>query len=124
LFHYLLWQDVAKEAVSVDEHWDLYVEANQAFARKVADIYTPGDLIWIHDYHLLLVPGMLRKLFPDATIGLFVHTPFPSSEIFRCLPSTLLFDSLPLSLRPGPMNPGRKEVLEGMLGANLVCFQV
>ncbi len=87
LFHYLLWQDVAKEVVSVDEHWEEYVEANQAFARKVAEVYAPGDTVWIHDYHLLLVPGILRKLLPEATVGLFVHTPFPSSEVFRCLPS-------------------------------------
>ena len=64
-----------------------------------------GDLIWIHDYHLLLVPSLLRQSLPDAAVGLFVHTPFPSSEIFRCLPR-------------------RKEILDGMLGANLVCFQV
>lgn len=64
-----------------------------------------GDLIWIHDYHLLLVPSLLRQTLPEAAIGLFVHTPFPSSEIFRCLPR-------------------RKEILDGMLGANLICFQV
>lgn len=68
--------------------------------------HTPlGDLIWIHDYHLLLVPSLLRQSLPEAAVGLFVHTPFPSSEIFRCLPR-------------------RKEILDGMLGANLVCFQV
>ena len=65
---------------------------------------TQGDLIWIHDYHLLLVPSLLSQVLPDAAVGLFVHTPFPSSEVFRCVPR-------------------RKEILDGMLGANLICFQ-
>lgn len=77
---------------------------NAAYAKRVAEIYQPGDLIWVHDYHLLLVPQLLRQLIPEAVVGLFVHTPFPSSEIFRCLPK-------------------RKEILDGMLGAHLVCFQ-
>ncbi|THH12060.1 hypothetical protein EW145_g216 [Phellinidium pouzarii] len=104
LFHYLLWQDVASESASADEHWREYVAANRVYAEAVASVYKPGDLVWVHDYHLLLVPQMLRALVPDAVTGLFVHTPFPSSEIFRCLPR-------------------RDEILDGMLGANLVCFQ-
>jgi trehalose-6-phosphate synthase len=58
------------------------------------DVYRPGDLIWVHDYHLLLVPKLLRLLVPDVYVGLFVHTPWPSSEVFRCLPrmcTTALF---------------------------------
>lgn len=92
LFHYLLWQDVATELPSVSEHWDAYRNANEAYAKKLASIYRPGDLIWVHDYHLLLIPKMFRgisKKTQDAYIGLFVHTPFPSSEVFRCLPSEL-----------------------------------
>ncbi|TFY57632.1 hypothetical protein EVG20_g8465 [Dentipellis fragilis] len=134
LFHYLLWQDVAPNSnsasFSADAHWPPYEAANAAFARRVAEIYQPGDLVWVHDYHLLLVPRMIRGLVgegadadgqalpqahPDGSaqvpgqgqgicIGLFVHTPWPSSEVFRCLPR-------------------RKEILDGMLGANLVCFQ-
>ncbi|KZT69086.1 glycosyltransferase family 20 protein [Daedalea quercina L-15889] len=104
LFHYLLWQDVATEYASADAHWGAYSAVNEAFAKRVVEVYKPGDLIWIHDYHLLLVPSMLRQALPEAAVGLFVHTPFPSSEIFRCLPR-------------------RKEILDGMLGANLVCFQ-
>ncbi|EJF56796.1 trehalose 6-phosphate phosphatase [Dichomitus squalens LYAD-421 SS1] len=104
LFHYLLWQDVATEYASADAHWAPYEAVNSAFAKRVAEVYRPGDLIWIHDYHLLLVPSLLRQTLPDATVGLFVHTPFPSSEVFRCLPR-------------------RKEILDGMLGANLICFQ-
>ncbi|TCD60628.1 threalose-6-phosphate phosphatase [Steccherinum ochraceum] len=79
-------------------------EANAIFAQAVVDIYQPGDLIWVHDYHLLLAPLLIRQALPEAAIGLFVHTPFPSSEVFRCLPR-------------------RKEILDGMLGANLICFQ-
>ena len=104
LFHYLLWQDVATEYASADTHWAPYAAVNAAFARRVAEVYRPGDLIWIHDYHLLLVPSLLRQTLPDAAVGLFVHTPFLSSEVFRCLPR-------------------RKEILDGMLGANLICFQ-
>ncbi|KAI0363228.1 trehalose 6-phosphate phosphatase [Pilatotrama ljubarskyi] len=104
LFHYLLWQDVATEYASADTHWAPYAAVNAAFARRVAEVYRPGDMVWIHDYHLLLVPSLLRQALPDVAVGLFVHTPFPSSEIFRCLPR-------------------RKEILDGMLGANLICFQ-
>ena len=105
LFHYLLWQDVAHESAGNDEaQWQAYAEACRLYAEAVARVYKPGDLVWVHDYHLLLVPQLLRQLVPDAITGLFVHTPFPSSEVFRCLPR-------------------RREVLDGMLGANLVCFQ-
>jgi len=104
LFHYLLWQDVVTEYSSADQYYPYYEAANAGFARKIAEIYRPGDLIWIHDYHLLLLPRLIRESLPDAVVGLFVHTPFPSSEVFRCLPR-------------------RREILDGMLGANLVCFQ-
>ncbi|KAI0782046.1 trehalose 6-phosphate phosphatase [Abortiporus biennis] len=104
LFHYLLWQDVATEYASADAHWPPYQTANEDFAKKLTEVYQPGDLIWIHDYHLLLCPSLIRQSLPEAAIGLFVHTPFPSSEVFRCLPR-------------------RKEILDGMLGANLICFQ-
>lgn len=90
IFHYLLWQDVSPTSLSAsfsaDEHWAPYEQANTAFARKIVDIYRPGDLILVHDYHLLLVPKLLRLLVPDIYVGLFVHTPWPSSEVFRCLP--------------------------------------
>lgn len=89
LFHYLLWQDVATEYASADSHYPFYEAANAVFARRIAEVYKPGDLIWVHDYHLLLLPKLLRELIPEAVLGLFVHTPFPSSEVFRCLPSML-----------------------------------
>ncbi|UZJ52633.1 hypothetical protein CBS101457_001953 [Exobasidium rhododendri] len=105
LFHYLLWQDVPGDRKNWEDFsWDAYVAANEAYARRIAEQHRPGDLVWIHDYHLLLVPQMLRKLVPDAHIGLFIHAPFPSSEVFRCLPQ-------------------RREIIEGMLGADLACFQ-
>jgi trehalose 6-phosphate synthase/phosphatase len=98
LFHYLL--DQVPLQVS---HWDSYVEANQAFADVVAAHYRPGDLIWVHDYQLFLLPGLLRERLPGARIGFFLHIPFPSEELFRTLPS-------------------RDRLLEGMLGADLVGF--
>ncbi|CAO1629570.1 unnamed protein product [Parajaminaea phylloscopi] len=105
LFHYLLWQDVPGDHRGWEDYsWEAYHAANVAFAQKIASEYRPGDLVWIHDYHLLLVPALLRQLVPSAHIGLFVHAPFPSSEIFRCLPK-------------------RREIVEGMLGADLACFQ-
>ncbi len=98
LFHYLLDQ-VPLQA----SDWDAYVQANEQFAEVVAEQYQPGDLIWIHDYQLLLLPGLLRRRLPDARIGFFLHIPFPSEELFRTLPA-------------------RDRLLEGMLGADLVGF--
>jgi trehalose 6-phosphate synthase/phosphatase len=84
-------------------NWKVYESVNQRFAEIVADHYRPGDLVWVHDYQLALVPRLLRRLVPDALIGFFLHIPFPSSEVFRIL-------------------PWRAQILEGMLGANLVGF--
>ncbi|HJR15763.1 MAG TPA: bifunctional alpha,alpha-trehalose-phosphate synthase (UDP-forming)/trehalose-phosphatase [Gemmatimonadales bacterium] len=98
LFHYLLDQ--------VPLHvrdWDAYVEVNERFADIVAQHYQPGDLIWVHDYQLLLLPDLLRKRLPDARIGFFLHIPFPSEELFRTLPE-------------------RDRLLRGLLGADLVGF--
>jgi trehalose 6-phosphate synthase/phosphatase len=98
LFHYLLDQ-VPLQA----SDWDAYVQANEHFAEVVTAQYRAGDLIWIHDYQLLLLPGMLRRRLPEARIGFFLHIPFPSEELFRTLPA-------------------RGQLLEGMLGADLVGF--
>jgi trehalose 6-phosphate synthase/phosphatase len=98
LFHYLLDQ--------VPLHvrdWDAYAEVNELFADIVAEHYRPGDLIWVHDYQLLLLPDLLRKRLPDARIGFFLHIPFPSEELFRTLPE-------------------RDRLLRGLLGADLVGF--
>ena len=103
LFNYQV-PDHPKSKAYADHSWDFYVKVNQAFADSIVHEYKHGDSIWIHDYHLLLVPGMIRKQLPDARIGFFLHTAFPSSEVFRCLAM-------------------RKQLLEGMLGANLIVFQ-
>lgn len=103
VFHYQI-PDHPKSKAYEDHSWIYYVNLNQAFADNIVKSYKRGDIIWIHDYHLLLVPGMVRKKLPDAKIGFFLHTAFPSSEVFRCLSV-------------------RKELLEGVLGANLVAFQ-
>jgi trehalose 6-phosphate synthase/phosphatase len=84
--------------------WEAYVEANHTFCKTVAERYRPGDLVWVHDYHLMLLPQMLRDELPDAAVGFFLHIPFPSSEIF-------------------PILPRREELLVGLLGADLVVFQ-
>ncbi|OJK05361.1 hypothetical protein ASPACDRAFT_74855 [Aspergillus aculeatus ATCC 16872] len=103
VFHYQI-PDNPKSKAYEDHSWIYYVKTNQAFAEKIAQKWKRGDSIWIQDYHLLLVPAMLRKLLPDAQIGFFLHIAFPSSEVFRCLAP-------------------RKELLEGILGANLIGFQ-
>jgi len=98
LFHYLL------DRIPLwSRDWDAYERANQRFADLVVEHYRPGDVIWVHDYQLMLVPGMLRRRLPSATIGFFLHIPFPASEAFRIL-------------------PWREEILEGLLGADLIGF--
>jgi trehalose 6-phosphate synthase/phosphatase len=84
--------------------WTAYVEANQRFRDAVLEQIRPGDVVWIHDYHLMLLPQLLREAAPSATIGFFLHIPFPNSEMFRILPR-------------------RAEVLRGLLGADLLAFQ-
>ncbi|RJQ69406.1 MAG: bifunctional alpha,alpha-trehalose-phosphate synthase (UDP-forming)/trehalose-phosphatase [Desulfobacteraceae bacterium] len=83
--------------------FDAYINVNGAFAQTVAGRVRTGNVIWIHDYHLMLLPGLLREQRPDLKIGFFFHTPFPSYEIFRC-------------------HPNRRELLEGLLGADLIGF--
>lgn len=84
--------------------WSDYVKMNEAYAEKILEIYQPGDLVWVHDYPLFLLPQILRMKQAKTPIGLFMHSPFPSSEYFRCLAK-------------------RKELLEGILGANVVATQ-
>ncbi len=98
LFHYLI------DRVPVDAAgWDAYTQVNEAFADVVAREYRDGDAIWVHDYQLMLLPMLLRRRLPDARIGFFLHMPFPSSEVFRIL-------------------PWRQQILNGLLGADLVGF--
>ncbi len=83
--------------------WQAYQEVNKRFCDVVMRVAKPNDLIWIHDYHLMLLPYMIRKEMPDAQIGFFLHIPFPSFEIFRLL-------------------PWRKQILEGLIGSDLIGF--
>ncbi|MBX6364218.1 MAG: bifunctional alpha,alpha-trehalose-phosphate synthase (UDP-forming)/trehalose-phosphatase [Gemmatimonadetes bacterium] len=85
------------------EGWREYQEVNARFADAVARNYRPDDLVWVHDYQLMLVPGMLRRRLPEARIGFFLHIPFPSVELFATLPH-------------------REKLLEGLLGSDLVGF--
>jgi len=84
--------------------WRWYVEVNQQFATLAASITADHGLVWIHDYHLQLVPAMLRRLRDDIRIGFFLHVPFPPEDLFAHL-------------------PGRRQVVEGLLGADVVGFQ-
>src|SRR5688572_20992409 len=68
------------------EGWQAYVEANRRYRDVVLENIGPGDLVWVHDYHLMLLPGLLREALPQASIGFFLHIPFPASEVFRILP--------------------------------------
>jgi trehalose 6-phosphate synthase/phosphatase len=102
LFHYKQHEPTNGRAER--ETWADYYRMNQKFANRILEIYKPGDIVMIHDYHLLLLPSMLRQRIPHMYISFFLHVPFPSSEFLRCLPR-------------------RKDILEGVLGANLIGFQ-
>ncbi len=98
LFHYF-----HQFALYEQKMFEGYKEVNEKFCDKVVEEAEPGDTIWIHDYQLLLLPQMVRNKLPDSSIGFFNHIPFPSFEIFRLL-------------------PWRREILLGMLGADLIGF--
>lgn len=99
LFHYFM-----KLTQYKNEYWEAYQEVNRKFCDKVVEVAQEGDTIWVHDYHLMLLPGMLREKLGDKNpIGFFLHIPFVSYELFRTL-------------------PWRKQLLEGMLGADLAGF--
>ena len=83
--------------------WEEYRKVNQRFADKVLATARDGDLVWVHDYQLLLVPAMLKAARPGLRVGFFLHTPFPAYDVFRC-------------------HPRRRELVEGMLGADLLGF--
>ncbi len=100
LFHYF------PTFVDYDEsNWNQYKIVNETFCEAVTKIVKPDDIIWIHDYHLMLLPKLLKEKMPDVPIGFFLHIPFPSFEIFRLLPGIW-----------------RREILEGILGADLIGF--
>ncbi len=83
--------------------WDRYRQVNEKFARAVLEVADDDDTIWVHDYQLMLLPQMLKRELPHSRIGFFLHIPFPSYEIFRLL-------------------PWREEILQGVLGSDLVGF--
>ncbi|MGB7924048.1 MAG: bifunctional alpha,alpha-trehalose-phosphate synthase (UDP-forming)/trehalose-phosphatase [Pyrinomonadaceae bacterium] len=85
------------------EGWQAYVEANQLFRDELLKHLRPDDLVWIHDYQLMLLPQLLREAAPDARIGFFLHIPWPSTDVFRILPR-------------------REEILRGLLGADYLAF--
>ncbi|KAJ3129120.1 Trehalose-6-P synthase/phosphatase complex synthase subunit [Nowakowskiella sp. JEL0407] len=101
LFHYH-----PGEINFVEADWEAYQEANMAFADAIAEVVKEGDIVWVHDYHLMLMPEMLRLKLGNRVnikIGFFLHTPFPSSEIYRIVPV-------------------RKAILTGVLHADLIGF--
>jgi len=100
LFHYF-----PSYCVFDDEYFKAYEEANSKFCDEIVKVIKPGDYIWVHDYQLFLLPEMIRKKVPDATIGFFLHIPFPSFELFRLLP-----------------RHWREEIINGMLGSDLIGF--
>jgi trehalose 6-phosphate synthase len=100
-----LYHDVIVAPEFHREWWDSYVRVNERFATKAADIAAEGAVVWIHDYQLQLAPAMLRQMRPDLRIGFFLHIPFPPTELFMQL-------------------PWRRRIIEGLLGADLVGFQV
>jgi trehalose 6-phosphate synthase/phosphatase len=100
LFHYF-----PSYAFYEAEHWHSYNRVNEKFIETILGILKPDDLIWIHDYHLMLLPELIREKKPDAHIGFFLHIPFPAYEIFSLLPSQW-----------------RVKILEGLLGADVIGF--
>ena len=100
LFHYFL-----EYAEFELDSWNTYKSVNQKFADAILEKAEDDDTIWIHDYQLMLVPQMVREKRPNISIGFFLHIPFPSFEIFRTM-------------------PWRKEVLEGLLGSDLIGFHI
>ncbi|HXB92437.1 MAG TPA: bifunctional alpha,alpha-trehalose-phosphate synthase (UDP-forming)/trehalose-phosphatase, partial [Puia sp.] len=100
LFHYF-----SSLVTYESQYFDAYIQVNQLFADKIAPLLEPGDQVWIHDYQLMILPHLLRQKKPDATIGFFLHIPFPSYEIFRLMPTEW-----------------KKTILHGVMGADLIGF--
>src|SRR3954462_3751316 len=99
-----LYHDVVAKPAFHREWWEAYVRVNRRFAERAAEVAAEGATAWVHDYQMQLVPAMLRELRPDLRIGYFLHIPFPPAELFQQL-------------------PWRRQLLEGLLGADVVGFQ-
>jgi trehalose 6-phosphate synthase len=100
-----LYHDVIVKPIYHRVWWDRYVDVNRRFAEAASRDAAKNATVWVQDYQLQLVPRMLRELRPDLTIGFFLHIPFPPVELFMQL-------------------PWRTEIIEGLLGADLVGFQL
>ncbi|MDA8221542.1 bifunctional alpha,alpha-trehalose-phosphate synthase (UDP-forming)/trehalose-phosphatase [Desulfosporosinus sp.] len=100
LFHYFPTYTVYDK-----DYWFQYQDVNKIFRDAVLEVIKPGDIIWVHDYHLMLLPSLLREKLPHTPIGFFLHIPFPSYELYRLLPAAW-----------------GSEILRGLLGANLIGF--
>ena len=100
-----LYHDVIVKPIYHREWWERYVDVNRRFAEAAAQAAAPGATVWVQDYQLQLVPKMLRNLRPDLTIGFFLHIPFPPVELFMQM-------------------PWRAEIIDGLLGADLVGFHL
>ncbi len=100
-----LYHDLVAKPEFHREWWDSYVAVNQRFAAAAAETAAEGATVWVQDYQLQLVPQLLRELRPDLRIGFYLHIPFPPTELFLQL-------------------PWRRQILEGLLGADLIGFQL
>ncbi|MFV2040326.1 MAG: trehalose-6-phosphate synthase, partial [Acidimicrobiales bacterium] len=99
-----LYHDAIAEPEFHRTWWDAYVKVNRRFAEHVLALAQPDATVWIHDYQLQLVPGMLRQVMPELRIGFFLHVPFPAREIFLRL-------------------PWRSHIIRALLGADVIGFQ-
>ncbi len=99
LFHYF-----PTYTVFDNEYWEQYKRVNQIFSDELLSVIRPDDIIWIHDYHLMLLPELLREKVANP-IGFFLHIPFPNYEIYRLLP-----------------DESRSGILSGLLGSDLIGF--
>ncbi|MEZ2190631.1 trehalose-6-phosphate synthase [Corynebacterium sp. CCM 9204] len=100
-----LYHDLIVPPIYDRSWWETYREVNYTFARETASVAAEGATVWVQDYQLQLVPGILRQLRPDLTIGFFLHIPFPPAELFRQL-------------------PWREEIVRGLLGADIIGFHL
>jgi len=100
LFHYY-----PSQASYEEDEWEAYIKVNELFFQALSELIEPTDKVWIHDYHLMLLPRLLREKYKDLSIGFFLHIPFPVYEIFRLLP-----------------RKWQLKIIEGLLGSDLIGF--
>ncbi|WP_397303472.1 bifunctional alpha,alpha-trehalose-phosphate synthase (UDP-forming)/trehalose-phosphatase [Nonlabens ulvanivorans] len=98
MFHYFM--EYAKFS---NKYWESYKRVNEKFAQVVLENLEEGDTVWVHDYQLMLLPQLIKEERPDVSVGFFLHIPFPSFEVFRTI-------------------PWREQILNGLLGADLIGF--